>query len=42
LRDGKPDLLDGEKVFIEIAFLLSAAAVAARFHMRKKRPSSDA
>jgi predicted ferric reductase len=36
LKDGKPDLLDGGKVFIEIAFLLSAAAVAARFHLRRR------
>jgi hypothetical protein len=30
LKDGHPDLLDGGKVFLEIACLLSAAAVGVR------------
>ena len=34
LKDGHPDLLDGGKVFLEIAFLLSAAAVVARLRLR--------
>ncbi len=34
LKDGHPDLLDGGKVFLEIAFVLSAAAVAARLRLR--------
>ena len=34
LKDGHPDLLDGGKVFLEIAFVLSAAAVAARIRLR--------
>jgi predicted ferric reductase len=34
LKDGKPDLLDGGKIFVEIAFLLSAAAVVARLRIR--------
>ncbi len=33
LKDGHPDLLDGGKVFLEIAFVLSAAAVAARIRL---------
>lgn len=34
LKDGHPDLLDGGKVFLEVAFVLSAAAVAARLRLR--------
>ena len=34
LKDGHPDLLDGGKIFLEIAFMLSAAAVAARLRLR--------
>jgi predicted ferric reductase len=34
LRDGHPDLLDGGKVFVEIAALLSLAAVAVRVRLR--------
>ena len=34
LKDGKPDLLDGGKVFVEIAFLLSTAAIVARLRIR--------
>jgi predicted ferric reductase len=34
LKDGKPDLLDGGKIFVEIAFLLSTAAVVARLRIR--------
>jgi predicted ferric reductase len=34
LQDGHPDLLDGGKVFIEAATLLSAAAVALRLRLR--------
>ena len=43
LRDGKPDLLDVGKVFIEICFLLCVAAVAIRLWRRGKglRPASD-
>jgi predicted ferric reductase len=43
LKDGKPDLLDGGKVFIEIAFLLSTAAVVARLRIRGKgmRPAPE-
>jgi len=42
LKDGKPDLLDGGKVFVEIAFVLSTAAIAARYFIRGKglRPLS--
>ncbi len=36
LKDGHPDLLDGGKVFLEIAFVLSAAAVLARVRLRGK------
>ncbi len=36
LKDGKPDLLDGGKIFIEIACLLSIAAIAARIALRGK------
>ena len=36
LKDGKPDLLDGGKVFLEIASAVSVAAVAARVWMRGK------
>jgi len=34
LKDGHPDLLDGGKVFVEIATLLSVIAVAVRVRMR--------
>jgi predicted ferric reductase len=34
LKDGHPDLLDGGKVFVEIATLLSVAAVGVRWWMR--------
>jgi len=34
LKDGHPDLLDGGKVFVEIASLLSLIAVAVRFRLR--------
>ena len=34
LKDGHPDLLDGGKVFIEGAILLSVVAVAVRYRMR--------
>lgn len=34
LRDGHPDLLDGGKVFIEVATLLSAVAVLIRIRLR--------
>lgn len=34
LRDGHPDLLDGGKVFVEIATLVSVVAVAVRTWMR--------
>jgi predicted ferric reductase len=34
LKDGKPDLLDGGKVFVEICFLLCVAAAAARLWIR--------
>jgi methionine sulfoxide reductase heme-binding subunit len=42
LKDGKPDLLDGGKVFIEICFLLCVIAVIVRLRMRGKglRPVS--
>ncbi|HEY4355024.1 MAG TPA: ferric reductase-like transmembrane domain-containing protein [Acidobacteriaceae bacterium] len=36
LKDGHPDLLDGGKVFIEIAVLLGVAATVARLRLRKK------
>lgn len=36
LKDGKPDLLDGGKVFIEVSFLVCAAAVLARLRIRGK------
>ena len=36
LKDGKPDLLDGGKIFVEIAFVLSTAAVVARLRIRGK------
>lgn len=40
LRDGRPDLLDGGKVFLEIAALLAIAAVSVRvrLHGRGLRP----
>jgi predicted ferric reductase len=34
LKDGHPDLLDGGKVFVEAATLLSVVAVGMRFRMR--------
>ncbi|QHN04512.1 hypothetical protein FTO74_14935 [Granulicella sp. WH15] len=34
LKDGKPDLLDGGKVFVEAAFLLSLAAMGWRLRLR--------
>jgi predicted ferric reductase len=34
LKDGKPDLLDGGKIFVEAATLLSFAAVAIRIRLR--------
>ena len=36
LKDGHPDLLDGGKVFIELASLLSLIAVAIRIRLRGK------
>jgi methionine sulfoxide reductase heme-binding subunit len=36
LKDGHPDLLDGGKVFVEAATLLSLVAVAVRYRMRSK------
>ena len=35
LRDGHPDLLDGGKVFVEAAALITFAAVALRVHARE-------
>jgi predicted ferric reductase len=42
LKDGRPDLLDGGKVFVEIAFVLSTASVLARLWIRGKglRPAA--
>ncbi len=34
LKDGRPDLLDGGKIFVEICALLSFAAVAVRWRLR--------
>jgi predicted ferric reductase len=34
LKDGKPDLLDGGKIFVEAATLLSFTAVAIRIRLR--------
>jgi predicted ferric reductase len=34
LKDGHPDLLDGGKIFVEIATVLSFVAVAVRYRMR--------
>jgi predicted ferric reductase len=34
LKDGNPDLLDGGKIFVEVATLLSFAAVAIRLRLR--------
>ncbi len=34
LKDGHPDLLDGGKVFVEAASLVSFAAVAVRYRLR--------
>jgi sulfoxide reductase heme-binding subunit YedZ len=36
LKDGHPDMLDGGKVFLEIAMLLSLAAILARARLRGK------
>ncbi len=36
LRDGHPDLLDGGKIFVEAAALLTFAAVAFRFRARER------
>jgi predicted ferric reductase len=36
LKDGHPDLLDGGKVFVEVASLLSVLAVAIRYRLRGK------
>jgi predicted ferric reductase len=36
LKDGHPDLLDGGKVFVEIATLVGCAAVAVRWWLRGK------
>jgi predicted ferric reductase len=35
LKDGHPDLLDGGKVFVEAATLVSFAAAAARYRLRR-------
>ena len=44
LKDGHPDLLDGGKVFVEAATLLSFAAVAVRYKLRgqglREKPKS--
>jgi predicted ferric reductase len=37
LKDGHPDLLDGGKVFVEMASFLSFIAVAIRYRLRGKR-----
>ncbi len=44
LKDGHPDLLDGGKVFVEAATLLSAAATAVRYRLRGQglRPKTQA
>jgi predicted ferric reductase len=34
LKDGHPDLLDGGKVFVEAAFVISLGAVAVRYRLR--------
>jgi hypothetical protein len=34
LKDGNPDLLDGGKVFVEIAFLVCVVAMAIRWRLR--------
>jgi DMSO/TMAO reductase YedYZ heme-binding membrane subunit len=36
LKDGHPDLLDGGKVFVEIASLISLLAVLTRYLLRGK------
>ncbi len=36
LKDGRPDMLDGGKIFIEIACLLSTIAIVARVRLRGK------
>jgi predicted ferric reductase len=42
LKDGNPDLLDGGKVFVEAALLISLLATIARFRLRGRglRPST--
>jgi uncharacterized protein YjcR len=42
LKDGHPDLLEGGKVFVEIADLLGIAAVTVRVWLRRRglRPGS--
>lgn len=44
LKDGHPDLLDGGKIFVEIATLLSVAATVIRIYLRGRgmRPQSQA
>lgn len=37
LKDGHPDLLDGGKIFVEMASLVSVAAVVVRYRLRGKR-----
>lgn len=41
LKDGHPDLLDGGKVFVEIASLLSVIAVAIRYRLRGRGLRQD-
>jgi predicted ferric reductase len=43
LKDGKPDLLDGGKIFVEIACFLCVAAVLTRLWIRGRglRPASE-
>ena len=41
LKDGHPDLLDGGKIFIEVATLLTAFAVASRARFRGKGFRAD-
>jgi sulfoxide reductase heme-binding subunit YedZ len=42
LKEQPPDLLDGEKVFVEICFLLvlAASVIRIRYGLRNKRPSA--
>jgi predicted ferric reductase len=46
LRDGHPDLLDGGKLFVEVATFLSVAAILTRYFLRgrglRQRPESKA